>query len=132
MLAPLLKSAVENELKKPDMMIIIAKAALVVLAGVYAMRATSVLFNPEPFEPLMLVAAFAFVMSIVLFYRPPTSAGIWLYTAMALCLVGVVANTMLFLEPNDAHRDVTNLTFSLVSIVGWAAVGLSYGMLLFT
>jgi hypothetical protein len=107
------------------MFAIITKSALVVLAGVYAMRATGVIFHPQPLQPLMGVAAFAFVMSVILFQSPPTAPGLWLYTVIALCLFGVAANMMLFFAPDAAHSSPTNLAFSAVSIVGWAIVALA-------
>jgi hypothetical protein len=107
-------------------MIVVAKACLVLMAGIYAIRATSVVFNPQPFEPLMLVAAFAFVMSVVIFYRGPTEVGPWLYTVVALSVIGVIANSMLFFAPDESHKDLTNLTFSALSIVGWAVIAFSY------
>jgi uncharacterized membrane protein len=105
--------------------VIVSKTALVVLAGVYAMRASGVLFHPQPFQPLMVVALLAFIMSVVLFQNPPTVAGWWLYTVIGLCCVGVAANAVLFFAPDAAHNTPTNLTFSAVSIVGWAIVALA-------
>jgi hypothetical protein len=112
-------------------MIVITKIALVILAGVYAMRGTNVLFHPSSFQPLSIVAIFAFMMSIILFQRPPTVQGWWQYTAIILCLVGMGANAMLFFAPDASHSSPTNLTFSAVSIVGWAIVGLSSALLTF-
>jgi hypothetical protein len=114
-----------------DMMMIASKTALVILAGVYAMRASGVLFHPQPLQPLMGVALFAFVMSVVLFQNPPTVPGPWLYTVIALCLIGVAANTMLFFAPDAAHNTPTNLTFSAVSIVGWAIVAIGFAARIF-
>jgi hypothetical protein len=113
-----------------EMMFVLAKAALVLLAGVYAIRATSFLFLDEPFEPLTLVAALAFVVSIIVFYRPPTAPGLWLYVVVALCVIGAAANALLLVAPDESHRDPTNLVFSAISIAGWALVGLSYSLLL--
>jgi hypothetical protein len=109
------------------MFMILTKTSLVVLAGVYAMRASNILFHPQPFQPLMGVALFAFIMSVILFHNPPTTAGWWLYLATALCLVGVAANAMLFFAPEAAHGTPTNLAFSAVSIIGWAVVALGFG-----
>lgn len=113
------------------MMFVITKAALVILAGIYAMRASSVLFHPSPLTPLMLVALFAFIMSVVLFYRPPTVQGWWQYSVIALCVVGVGANVMLFVAPDAEHNDPTNLTFSAISVIGWGIVALSSVLLTF-
>jgi hypothetical protein len=113
------------------MMFVVTKAALVILAGIYAMRASSVIFQPSPFTPLMLVALFAFIMSVVLFYRAPAVQGWWQYSVIGLCLVGVAANAMLFLAPDAEHSDRTNLAFSAISVVGWGVVAFSTAMLSF-
>ncbi len=113
------------------MLFVIVKAALVILAGVYAIRASSYFFEDVPFEPLMLVAAFAFVMSVIIFYRPPTFIGPWLYTVVGLCAVGLVANAVLYFSPDESHGDAINLTFSAISIAGWTIVGASYASLFF-
>jgi hypothetical protein len=110
------------------MLIVVSKTVLVILAGVYAMRATGVIFHPQPFQPLMGVALFAFIMSVVLFQNPPTSPGWWLYTVIALCLFGVAANTMLFFAPDAAHSAPTNLAFSAVSMVGWGWLAFAFSM----
>jgi hypothetical protein len=117
--------------EKTDVLMIATKVALVILAGVYARRASNTLFHPQPFTPLWGVALFAFVMSMIMFYNPPTARGVWLYTAVGLCLVGVAANTMLYFAPDAAHATPTNLTFSAVSIVGWAVVAIGFAARLF-
>jgi hypothetical protein len=113
------------------MMMIVTKTALVILAGIYAMRASSVVFYPTALSPLWLVAVFAFIMSIILFYRMPTAQGWWQYTVIGLCLVGVAANAMLYLAPDAEHSDATNMAFSAVSVLGWGIVGLSSILLTF-
>jgi hypothetical protein len=113
------------------MMYIITKVALVILAGIYAMRASSIVFVREPLTPLWFVALFAFAMTLVLFYRTPTVPGVWQYTVIGLCLIGVAANTMLYFAPDAAHSSPTNLAFSAVSIVGWGIVALSSFLLTF-
>jgi peptidoglycan/LPS O-acetylase OafA/YrhL len=114
------------ETEEREVLMVLSKTVLVVLAGVYAMRASNVLFHPQAFQPLMGVALFAFVMSVLLFHRPPTGPGWWMYTVIGLCLVGVAANTMLFVAPDALHNNPTDRTFSLVSIVGWAIVALGF------
>jgi hypothetical protein len=113
------------------MFLVLSKAALVMLAGIYAMRGSSVLFVRQPFQPLMIVAVLAFLFSVTLFYRAPTKPGAWLYTVLALCLVGVVANGMLYFKPDASHSDPTNLTFSALSIVGWGLLAIYFGAKLF-
>jgi hypothetical protein len=104
-------------------LVMVVQASLVVLAGVYALRASSVLFERGPFEPLMVVAALALVFSTAVFHRPPTGPGVWAISVAALCLVGVVANALLYLKPDKSHSDPTNLAFSAISVLGWAVVG---------
>jgi hypothetical protein len=104
-------------------MFILTKIALVILAGVYAMRVSNWFFHAQPFQPLWLLALFAFVMSVVLFYRPPAVQGWWQYTVVGLCLLGTVVNALLFFKPDAAHSDPTNMAFSAASIAGWAIVG---------
>jgi uncharacterized membrane protein len=78
------------------MIFVIAKTALVTLAGIYAKRASNIVFHPIMVTLLWFVTLFAFVMSLVLFYRPPTVQGWWQYTVIGLCLVGVAANAIRF------------------------------------
>jgi hypothetical protein len=113
------------------MMLIATKIALVILAGIYAMRSAGVIFHPGPFTPMALVAMFAFVMSVIYFYRPPTVPGPWLYTAVPLFLFGVLANSILFFAPDKAHSDPVNMTFSAVSIAGWGLLAIVYGLRIF-
>ncbi len=113
------------------MLYIATRISLVILAGVYAMRSSSVLFHPQSFQPLTGVAIFAFLMTLVYFNRPPTAPDWWLYTSIGLCLIGVAANTMLYLAPDESHGTPTNLAFSLVSIVGWAVVAAGFAAKIF-
>jgi hypothetical protein len=106
------------------MLLIATRVALVILAGIYAMRSSSVLFQPRPFEPLMVAAVFAFILAVVLFYVPPVVKGWWFYSAIALCLVGAAANAMLYFAPDELHNNPTDLVFSMVSMIGWAMVAI--------
>ncbi len=105
------------------MLFVVMKATLIILIGIYAMRASSVVFHREPFHPLMLVAALAFAVSLAAFHVPPTAPGAWSAVLALLCMVGVVANALLYARPDEAHGTPTSLTFSAVSVVGWAIVG---------
>jgi hypothetical protein len=89
------------------------------------------LFQGGAFSPLWFVALFAFVISLVLFYRMPTVQGWWQYTAIGLCLFGVAANAMLYFAPDAEHSDPTNLAFSAFSVVGWGIVALASILLTF-
>jgi xanthine/uracil permease len=113
------------------MMYLVTKAALVILAGVYALRASSIVFQPGPLSPLWFVALLAFVLTLVLFHRAPTVTGWWQYTVIGLSLIGVFANAMLYLVPDAEHNNPTDLAFSAVSVAGWAIVALSSVLLTF-
>jgi hypothetical protein len=110
------------------MMYALTRIILVILAGVYAMRSTTVLFHPSTFNPMSLVAVFAFVMSFVIFQKMPTGPGLWAYSLIGFSLMGVFANSMLYFRPDALHAGTTNMTFSAVSIVGWAIVAIYAGM----
>jgi hypothetical protein len=112
------------------MLHVLIQSALVILAGVYAIRSASFLFEGQ-FELLTPVAALAFVFSIAVFYRPPATQGIWFYLVLAACLAGFVANTLLLIYPDKEHESTTNLAFSAISIAGWAIVGLSFAWSVF-
>jgi hypothetical protein len=107
-----------------SMMVIATKVMLVGLAGIYAMRASSVLFRDEAFDPLMIVAVLAFLLSVALFYRLPAGPGPWAYAVIALCIVGVAANIFLLFAPDAAHGTAENMTFSAASVIAWGFVGL--------
>ena len=111
------------------MLEIVTKSTLVVIAGVHTMRATDVIFYPQPFQPLMAVAAFALVMLIVFFYLTPRVPDPWLYISIALCLVGIVANAFLYFASDAAHGTPANLAFSAVSVVGWTTLVFAYASL---
>ena len=112
-------------------MFVITKSAIVILAGIYAMRSAGIVFRDDAFTPLWFAALFAFILLIILFYRPPTVQGAWQYTVIILSLVGVAANAMLYFKPDAAHADPTNLAFSALSIAGWGIVALSSILLTF-
>jgi hypothetical protein len=113
------------------MFLILSKALIVMLAGIYAMRASSVVFVRQPFQPLMVAAMFAFLLLLTLFYRAPTKPGMWMYTAVALCAVGAITNAMLYFKPDAMHSDPTNMAFSLLALVGWGVLVIYFGAQIF-
>lgn len=113
------------------MMHVITKSVIVILAGIYAMRITSIMFRPDEISPLWFAALTAFVLLIVVFYRPPVVPGGWQFAVIGLSLVALAANAMLYFKPDAEHADPTNLTFSALSIVGWGIVALSSILLTF-
>jgi hypothetical protein len=100
------------------MQMIVSQAILVVLAGIYAMRASSALFKGS-FSPLSLLAGFIFIFSVVLFHKPPSSPGIWLYFVMVMCFAGALFNAKLLFYPDALHSDFTAMAFSATSMIGW-------------
>jgi fatty acid desaturase len=113
-----------------NLSLILSQIMIVILIGVYAIRAASVFFVRERFQPLMIVAALAFVFALVLFHLPPTQTGAWLYLVIAACLVGVAVNALLYFKPDQAHSRPTDLAFSAVSCVGWGVLAGVYSILI--
>ena len=101
------------------MLLLLSQVILVILAGVYAMRASSVFFVRQRFQLLMVLAALAFLFALVLFHHPPAVAGTWLYVVVVACIVGMIVNGILYFAPDRAHATPTNLTFSAVTGIGW-------------
>jgi hypothetical protein len=106
-------------LKERFMFLILSKATLVILAGIYAMRSASPVFVRQPFQPLMIAAVFAFLLLVTLFYRAPTKPGLWLYTVILLCAVGMLTNATLYFRPDAMHSDPTNMAYSAFGMAGW-------------
>jgi hypothetical protein len=109
------------------MFLILSKAAIVMLAGIYALRSSSVIFVRQPFQPLMIAAVFAFLLLLTIFYRAPTKPGMWLYTVVALCAVGALTNAMLYFKPDAMHSDPTNMAFSAFGMAGWGLLLVYFG-----
>jgi hypothetical protein len=102
---------------------LITRVALVLLAGIYAMRSSDWIFGSNSFEPLILLAAAAFCLTIYLFFRMPQQSGAALYAVLALCAAGVAVNALLLLD-SGSPEDPTDQIFSLTCTAGWAAVAL--------
>jgi hypothetical protein len=117
----------QNNGEQTKMMMTITQASLVVLAGIYAMRFGAGFFG-QGFAPLSFLALFAFCMSIVFFYRWPTVPGWWLYTSMALFLLGIVVNSMFLIAPDALHSSPVAITFSVVSVAGWSILFIQLGL----
>ena len=93
----------------------LAKAFLVVLLGIYAVRSTWFLFS-DMLSPLTPVAMAVFVLCLFIFHRPPATAGLWFYAVIAACAVGVVANATLLFSTSPTYQNPTNQMFSMVSV----------------
>jgi hypothetical protein len=100
------------------------RIALVLMAGIYAMRSTYWIFGGEPFQPLSLLAAAVLALVVVLFYRLPTQRGPALFVVIALSVVGFAVNALLLWVPGAAHNNPTHAAFSVACMAGWAIVAL--------
>jgi Na+/melibiose symporter-like transporter len=109
----------------------LTQTALVLMAGIYAVRATYPLLGGESFSPLTLLAALVFALVVVLFYRLGKSDGKLLYVIVALCLVGMTVNGMLLFAPGGAHANPTNAVFSATCILGWGIVAIAAALKIF-
>jgi ABC-type polysaccharide/polyol phosphate export permease len=101
------------------------QSSLVVLAGIYAMRASWFLFAKGAISPLTPLAAVVFMLCVVLFHRPPQSQT-WLAVVAAACLVGVAANAALLFSASSAYQNPTNQVFSILSVAGWAILAVAH------
>jgi hypothetical protein len=102
--------------------VLLLKAFLVVLIGVYAIRASWFLFSGT-FSPLTPVAMAVLVLFLFVFHRPPQALGVWFSVCIAACVVGVVANTVLLFVSSPIYNNTVNQAFSVVSLISFLAVG---------
>lgn len=107
------------------MTFLVTQTALVLLAGVYAIRSTSWIFGADPFEPLFLLATAALGLTVFLFYRMPRQRGAALYAVIALCVAGFSVNALLLFAPSGVHDNPTNTVFSALCMAGWASVAVT-------
>jgi FtsH-binding integral membrane protein len=112
-------------LEQYDMTFLLTQAALVLLAGIYAIRATSWIFGADAFEPLFLLATAVLGLIVFLFYRMPRERGAALFVVMALCVAGLSVNALLLFAPSDAHDNPSNAVFSALCMAGWAIVAMT-------
>jgi hypothetical protein len=103
----------------------ITQSILVILSGIYAIRASWFIFSGI-FSPLTPVAAIVLVLCITLFHRPPIETGIWLYVVLVGCVVGAIANGMLLFSTHEAYSNLTNRAFSIISVVSWVCLCVIY------
>jgi hypothetical protein len=106
-------------------MTFLTQTALVLMAGIYAIRASYPLLGHEAFSPLTLVAAMVFLLAVALFHRLRKITGKLLYVVVALCLVGILVNGMLLFAPDGPHASLINTAFSATCVVGWAIVAIA-------
>lgn len=106
---------------------VVIQSSLVVLAGIYAMRASWFLFAKGPISPLTPLAAIVFVLCILLFHRPPQSST-WLAVVAIACMIGVAANAALLFSAAAAYQNPTNQAFSVLSVLGWAILAVTHAL----
>jgi hypothetical protein len=112
-------------------MIFLTQTALVLMAGIYAVRATYSLLGGEPFSPLSLLAALVFALVVALFHLLSKATGKVLFVIVALCLLGMTVNGLLLFAPGGAPSNPTNAVFSATCVLGWAIVAITAAMKIF-
>jgi hypothetical protein len=107
----------------------ITQSILVILSGIYAVRASWFIFSGV-FSPLTPVAAIVLVLCLTLFHRPPIEPGIWLYVVLMGCVIGAIANSMLLFSTHEIYSNLTNRTFSIISVASWISLCVIYAPIL--
>lgn len=108
---------------------ILLQSLLVVLTGIYAIRSSWFIFSGN-FSPLTPVATIVLGLCIVLFHRPPTESGTWLYVVVFGSIAGALANGLLLFSTKEAYTNPTNQVFSVISLIGWLILAVVYGTIL--
>lgn len=111
------------------MKLAIVQSVLVILSGIYVIRASWFIFSGI-FSPLTPVAAIVLVLCITLFHRPPIEPGIWLYVVLMGCVIGAIANGILLFSTHEIYSNLTNRTFSIISVVSWIFLCVIYAPIL--
>jgi hypothetical protein len=106
----------------------VTQSVIVILVGIYAIRATYSLLGHENFQPLSLLAAAVFLLVTLFFHRLKMASGLWLYAALVLSAIGLLVNAVLLFSAGREQRDLTHDVFSAICIAGWAIVGVSCAM----
>jgi hypothetical protein len=96
-------------------MIVISKALLVILIGIYTIRSSWFIFSGN-FSPLTPVAAIVLVLCMMTFHRLPLAFGGWFYLVIAMCVMGAIANASLLFATSPTYTNPTNFVFSATSL----------------
>ena len=107
------------------MMHLLTQTALVLMAGIYAIRATYPLLGSEPFSPLTVLAGLVFLLTVALFHRLRKANGKVLYVVVMLCLGGMVVNGLLLIAPGGAQAGLIKTLFSATCVVGWGVIAVA-------
>jgi hypothetical protein len=105
-----------------------ARTVLVIMAGIYAIRSTYTILGSKEFEPLSILAAIVFCLTVFLFYRLTKLSIRFLYTVMGLCVVGLAVNSMLLFSAYKNHDNPIEAAFSGFCMFGWLVVALDCGL----
>jgi hypothetical protein len=108
---------------------IFVRSLLVILTGIYAIRSSWFIFSGI-FSPLTPVAVVVLGLCIILFHRPPTEPGTWLYIVIFGSIAGAIANGMLLLSTKEAYSNPINQVFSGISLIGWTVLAIIYSAIL--
>jgi ABC-type polysaccharide/polyol phosphate export permease len=108
---------------------IFIRSLLVVLIGIYAIRSSWFIFSGI-FSPLTPVATGVLVLCIILFHRPPTEPGTWLYIVIFGSIAGAIVNGLLIFSSKATYSNPTNQVFSVISLVGWLILAIIYSSVL--
>ncbi len=103
-------------------MIILSKALLVVLIGIYAIRSSWFIFSGNV-SPLTPVAAAVLVLRIISFHRLPLEVGTWFYVVIGMCVAGAFANASLLFVSSPIYANPTNIAFSAISLGCFVLLG---------
>jgi hypothetical protein len=93
------------------MMHLLTQTALVLMAGIYAVRTT---------YPLLV-----FLITLALFHKLPKANGKILYIVVMLCIGGMVVNGLLLFAPGGAQAGLIKTLFSATCVVGWGVVAVT-------
>lgn len=99
----------------------IAKMLLIVLIGIYAVRASWFFFTGQ-LSPLTPVAAVVLGLCIYLFNRLPEAPGLWLYAVLGACAIGTLVNGSLFFATSPLYRNPTNFAFNAACMLCFVGV----------
>jgi hypothetical protein len=107
------------------MLHLLTQTALVLMAGIYAVRTTYPLLGGETFSPLTVLAGLVFLLTLALFHKLPKANGKILYIVVMLCIGGMVVNGLLLFAPGGAQAGLIKTLFSATCVVGWGVVAVA-------
>jgi hypothetical protein len=112
------------------MHVALTQTLLVLLIGIYLVRATWFLFTGV-FSVLTPVAGIVLLVCLSAFNRPPVPGTAWFYVVLATYLIGALANLSLLFSSAPAYSNSTNYIFSWTSMLSFAALSVVHLWLIF-